>query len=306
MKPKALILFLLVLLMSGVVSQSVFAAAEAQFAIPHLVVNTSFLNVRSGDGPQFSTIVTVVGGTELPVLASNSSFTWYLVTTAVGPGWVDISFTLPRGDFTNVPVVKPAEPIPVVVSTPLTIGLFGSTTTFTVAPLTTVPTGARAQVNVISVNLRTQPADNAPVIGILFKDGVPDYGIAGSAYDDRGVAWVAIVVPGMGTGWIEAAKTTTIQGTATTTAASNTVPVPVLSSSHVVVNTSFQNIRRGPGPQYAVLTVVPGGTALNVVGVTSDTTWYLVSGTFGQGWIASEFVLFRGTFSNVPILYSPF
>lgn len=303
MKRKSLILFLLALLVSGVLSQT----ASAQFAIPRLVVNTSFLNVRSGDGPQYTTIATVVGGTELPVLGANSSFTWYLVTTAFGAGWVDVSFTLPRGDFTNVPVVKPAEAAPVVFATPLTIGLIGSTTAFTAVPQTVIPAGARVEINVISVNLRTQPADNATVITTIFKGWYPDYALTGTSYDSRGVAWVAIVVPGVGTGWIEAAKTTTVQGTTTaTTTSSTTAPVPVIGGARVVVNTSYQNIRRGAGPQFDVLVVVPGGTTLAVVGVTNDTTWYLVDGSFGRGWIASEFVLFRGDFSSVPILFSPY
>lgn len=306
MKRKVLSLFLLALLMLGVVSQSALAAPEAQYAIPHLVVNTSFLNVRSGDGPQYTTIATVVGGTELPVLGANNSFTWYLVTTAFGPGWVDVTFTLPRGDFSNVPVVNAQEVAPVVAySTPLTIGLIGTTTAFSATAQTVVPTGARVEVNVISVNLRTQPGDSAPVITTLFKGWYPDYALAGTSYDDRGVAWVAIVVPGIGTGWIEAAKTSASTVTSTTTT-TNAVPVPVVGGARVVVNTSYQNVRLGAGPQYAVLAVVPGGTTLSVAGVTGDTTWYLVDGDFGRGWIASEFVLFRGDFSSVPILYSPY
>jgi uncharacterized protein YraI len=73
----------------------------------------------------------------------------------------------------------------------------------------------------------------------------------------------------------------------------------------VIVNTSFQNIRLGSGPQYEILAVVPGGTTLQVIGRTNDTSWYKVAGDFGQGWIFSEFVIYRGTFSNIPILYSP-
>ncbi len=305
MKRKGLILLVMVLLMAGIVSQTALASSATQFSIPHLVVNTSFLNARTGDGPQYSTITTLVGGTELPVLGANRSFTWYLVTTPVGPGWVDVSFTLPRGDFTNVPVFAPtAASSAVAYSTPLTIGLIGSTTAFTVAPQAVIPFGSRVEINVISVNLRTQPADNATVITTIFKGWYPDYALTGTSYDSVGVAWVAIVVPGVGTGWIEAAKTSAVQGTTTTT--NTTAPVPVIGGARVVVNTSYQNVRRGAGPQYDVLAVVPGGTTLSVIGVTSDTTWYKVVGSFGQGWISSEFVLFRGEFSSIPILYSPY
>jgi uncharacterized protein YgiM (DUF1202 family) len=118
----------------------------------------------------------------------------------------------------------------------------------------------------------------------------------------------------LGTGWIEAPKATVKTGTVPTTSTvlttsgvintGGTIPIPQLEAPHIVVNTSYQNIRTGPGPQYAVLLNVPGGTQLEVIGVTTDSSWYLVKGTFGQGWIASEFVLFRGAFKNVPIIHS--
>ena len=302
---KFALLFILVSLLAGAVAP---ALAQAQFAIPHLDVNTSFLNIRSGDGPQFSVIGTVVGGTELNVLGMNDSGSWFLVSSPFGNGWVDVSFTLPRGDFTNVPTIEQAAGAQVVVQTPVTIGLPGSATAFNAAPLVTVPSATRITINVISVNLRTQPADNAPVIGIIFKGMFNDFAVVGYGGDNRGVPWVAIVVPGMGTGWVELPKTSAVlpvAGVGTTSGGSTTIPVASLDVPHVVVNTSYQNIRRGAGPQFAVLTVVPGGTELNVIGRTEATTWYLVTGDFGQGWISSEFVLFRGTFFNVPILYSP-
>lgn len=308
MKRRLMILCLMLSLIFGLMGQVL--AAQAQFVTPILVVNTSFLNVRSADGPQYSTIATVVGGTELPVLGSNSSLSWYLVSTAFGPGWVDVSFTLPRGDFRNVPVVKPDDSPVFELPTPLTIGLPGSANVINVVPVTNVPTGQRASLNVISVNLRTQPGDSAPVIGIVFKDTLPDYAVAGYGGDSRGVPWVAIVVPGMGTGWIEQPKTTIFQATAATAngATASAAPAPVLEGAHVIVNTSYQNVRRGAGPQFETIAVVPGGTRLEVVAVTGGTSvaWYLVNGTFGQGWISSEYVLFRGTFSNVPRIFSPY
>jgi hypothetical protein len=31
-----------------------------------------------------------------------------------------------------------------------------------------------------------------------------------------------------------------------------------------------------------------------------------VRGTFGQGWMSSQFVLFRGSFSSVPVIHGAF
>ena len=101
----ALLLTLVSLTFGGAVSVS-----KAQsFQQPILVVNTSFLNVRTGPGVQYTVLVTVVGGTELPVLGTFSDGVWYQVNTDGGPGWVNIEFTLPRGDFSNLPLLAVGE-----------------------------------------------------------------------------------------------------------------------------------------------------------------------------------------------------
>ncbi len=128
----------------------------------------------------------------------------------------------------------------------------------------------------------------------------------GYAYDDVGIHWVSIFVPNMGTGWIAADKLDiydTAPASTDTAATIAGVPVPVVGSAHIVVNTSYQNIRSGPGGGFGVIATVPGGTTFYPVGVTKDASWYLVRGDFGQGWISSEFVLFRGVFSSVPVIY---
>lgn len=307
MKRRSLSLFLLVVFVLGISTQIAFA----QFAIPLLVVNTSFLNVRSGDGPEYTVVATVTGGTELPVLGTNSDNTWYLVSTPAGAGWVDVSFTLPRGDFRNVPLIEVKGAAVTVLQTPLTIGLPGSLAAHPFA-VTTVATALNATttatLDVLSVNLRTQPGDNAPVITVLYKDVNAEYPVLGYAYDGVGVRWVSIWVHGRGAGWIEAPKVT-VHGSSNAgslTIGNTTIPVPVVGSAHIVINTSYQNVRSGPGGGFGVIATVPGGTVFYPVGVTNDASWYLVRGDFGQGWVSSEFVLFRGEFSSVPIIQSAY
>src|SRR5215510_6868796 len=100
---------------------------QSQFVAPRLVVNTSFLNVRSGPGIQYSVLITVVGGTELPVLGRASDNVWFQVSTVIGVGWVNVQFTVPRGSFDNVPVISLsdiASTIPLT-GNPATLGLLG-------------------------------------------------------------------------------------------------------------------------------------------------------------------------------------
>lgn len=107
---KAVVLFLFAALLLALVGPGVTALAapveqQVQFATPIMVVNASFLNVRTGPGVQYSVLITVVGGTELPVLGRARDNVWFQVSTVVGVGWVNAEFTIPRGEFTNVPYV---------------------------------------------------------------------------------------------------------------------------------------------------------------------------------------------------------
>jgi uncharacterized protein YgiM (DUF1202 family) len=214
--------------------------------------------------------------------------------------------------------MKPTSGTPLSNGGPYSIALPGgssSTAPIYPAPQTGSSQGAwRAVINVFSVNFRSQPADNGAIITTLYRSGLGtnDYPVLNFVFDGRGVRWIAITVPNIGTGWIEADKTTlrqvagSVSPAPVTNATANNAPVVPQSAAHVVVNTGYQNIRFGPGPSYVVIAVVPGGTSLEVLGVNGDTSWYLVRGTFGQGWISSQFVLFRGSFSGVPVIHGAF
>lgn len=395
-------------------------AQQTSFTAPRLIVNTSFLNVRTGPGIQYAVLLTVVGGTELPVLGQASDNVWYQVSTVVGVGWVNIQFCVPRGNFDGVPVVKAEDAAAALVGSPVTLELPGqgggavAANTSAVVPavgalqkfqlsdgrFVTVAPGERyrAIINVEAVNVRTEPLDSATGIATLFRDSVMDYAITGQTTDKNGLQWVAIDVPGVGAGWVETPKVTfrlsrasgpvllvigtvgmtvtpggdggnlpvlvlgreayflsfsqdvqyaLIQldsgeqgwvpansitdrlGTATDEIDLSTLSAPAvvalsvatngsttttegqgggqvvstgLSESHVVVNTGFLNIRSGPGAQYTSVATVPGGAKLLVLGIAKDRVWFLVQGSFGQGWVNSEFVVFRGSIDAVPTI----
>ena len=51
-----------------------------------------------------------------------------------------------------------------------------------------------------------------------------------------------------------------------------------------------------------MVATVAGGTELIVLGRATDNVWFLVQGDFGQGWLNSQFSLFRGDYSTVPVI----
>ena len=79
-------------------------------------------------------------------------------------------------------------------------------------------------------------------------------------------------------------------------------PAAVPSSARYLVNTGNQNIRSGPGAQYTIIATVPGGTEFPVTGFAPDGVWYRVLGTFGEGWVNSEWGAFRGDGRYIPII----
>lgn len=240
MKVRSKVTFLilvLVLLLAGAASGGVAAAAkpivdqnqQVQFTTPIMIVNTSFLNIRTGPGVRYSVLITVVGGTELPVFGVANDNVWYQVSTVVGVGWVNSEFVLPRGDFTNVPVV-PAPPFSsfgtqttAIENTPTIIVLPGADQggggTAPVSGGGTLNAGVdangnaiivsgtderfRAMINVEAVDLLDAP--NGSRIVTLFRTENVDYPIVGSAKGENGIEWLAITTPN-GTGWVEAPK----------------------------------------------------------------------------------------------------
>jgi hypothetical protein len=71
----------------------------------YLIVNTDNLNIRSGDGAEYTIVAKVDGGTNLIVLGRNASRTWWYVSVGNILGWVSGELTIIRGDLTGIPIV---------------------------------------------------------------------------------------------------------------------------------------------------------------------------------------------------------
>ena len=360
-------------------------AQQATFASPKLVVNTSFLNVRTGPGVQYSILITVVGGTELPVLGAFGDDVWYQVATDAGPGWVNVEFTLPRGEFSRVPKVAAPELVFPTPGAPQNLGQGGGGGT-------PMMSGSRRFTGVVVLggNLYAQPGSDQLVLRSALNVE-PDVvlPLLNQTRLPNGENWYQVNVPPFGVGWVDkiafrplecgtdyvvemigeapirfdgianrdsylvpkgtefyvlgnrfefvlvedingmqgllepqaiAARPDSVisrcdliptggaagvvdpslgQGGG---GAPASTPVPALSGNRVVVNTGNLNVRTGPGAAFGAIAVVPGGTTLAALAVTPDGEWMLVAGSFGQGWVDTEFVLFRGVYSTLPII----
>jgi uncharacterized protein YraI len=423
---------------------------DQQLAQPVVIVNTSFLNVRSGPGAIYSIIGTLPGGTQLNVVGRNRDASWWQTQSVFGLGWVFAEFVVPRGDFRAVPVVQVtgvlARPIAAVIGYPATVyvapdemasvlglALLGSEMPITGRSgdgmwwqiQTNVGLGwvkqeavaLRGDASLVPV-VSTDPLPGLVAGGVTVASGVygrpialhfrpgemqikaaPDYSADGVGvlrqydrvevldFSDDGefalilymgdrIGWIIVdevaisdpsdwrtqvwfdgpgyldlkeqptlasrtlaMVPSdsrlvvvndadggwlqvshaNGVGWIESRNIDIIrngprtgpdgQGGAIPQLGGNIVqpsaavliaaPQPQPVRNYVIVNTSFLNIRSGPGAQYTIVQTVAGGAELDVTAATIDGIWYLVSGAFGSGWINAEFVIFRGNFDDL-------
>jgi len=82
------------------------------------------------------------------------------------------------------------------------------------------------------------------------------------------------------------------------------MPAPALAAPTLIVNTSYLNIRSGPGGYFTVAGVAVGGQTFTPLGITPDGEWFLIEGSFGRGWVDQDYVLFRGIIDNVPIIFA--
>ncbi len=247
---------------------------------PHLVVNTYRLNVRSGPGAGHDIIDTVAGGTVLPVISLRVGSDWIEVTSPSGPGWVNSFYTIDRGDFTGVRHTgEPADS----------------------GPQPSIPAGSPyLVVNTAYLNVRTGPGVGNSVLTTV-RGGTE---LQVTAIDSGGV-WYQVETSA-GTGWVNSTFTVgrgNFSGLSRTGRPSQREGAHLSGSTpRAVVNTAFLNIRSGPGIGNSIVATVPGGTVLQVLGLSRGRGWYMVEGSFGQGWLNNHYTVFRGDFSQVRIV----
>lgn len=99
-----------------------------------------------------------------------------------------------------------------------------------------------------------------------------------------------------GTGWVNASLTDSKANSASAS-------VPETSSGpRATVNSSFINVRSGPGTGFTVLGRLRGGDIVPIVGKNGDGSWLLVQTRFGNGWVNIGVVTTADYFGNAPVV----
>lgn len=294
------LLFAIILTLTGGIATASTKEQQIQFTTPIMVVNSSFLNVRTGPGVKYEVLITVVGGTQLPVLGVAQDRVWYQVSTVIGVGWINSEFVIPRGDFSTLPVIDTSTVIATLplVNTPITIGIAGGqggggAVVTSAATSTTPAVGGtfvagtdsngnpivvaanerfRATLGVSSVEVRTAADPNAPSLGTLFQTENVDFPIVNRGRDRGGVEWLAVVTPQFGTGWIEAPKLN--------------IRLSAAFRTVMVVTADTVGMGDGPGTGSTRLPVLTRGTEAFLADISRDSNFIqLELGGGERGWI---------------------
>ncbi|PJF41430.1 MAG: hypothetical protein CUN54_01215 [Phototrophicales bacterium] len=252
------------------------AGVIPQAAGVEVVVNTARLNIRRGPGIEFRIITSVVGGTRLNVVGRANDNVWLLVEGRFGRGWLNSTLTLVRGDIGLLPIIRDIE---------IATGRSAA------------PARVEAVVNTGQLNIRSGPGVQFSIVtSVIGGTTLRVIGIA-----DDGV-WL-LVRGNFGRGWVNR-NFTLVRGDVGVVPIINdsfggTRPAP--ATPEAIINTGRLNIRSGPGVQWSVVTSLPGGSSVDVIGRAGDGVWLLVEGQFGRGWINRNFALVRGDVSLLPI-----
>jgi uncharacterized protein YgiM (DUF1202 family) len=254
------------------------------------VVNTGALNVRSGPGVQFNVIAAVYFGDVVSLIGRNGDSTWLFIQTAAAVrGWVNARYITPSASIALLPVVDSSvsTPVPgVPTSTPV-----GPTATPTAMLPTTIPN--TAVINTAALNVRSGPG-----VGYVRVTTV----------DNGELVW--LLGRNLDTSWVNIADINDIQGWVNArylSSSSNLANLPVTSQSGTgTVVAGNLNVRSVPGIGGSVVTVAPNGSAVVLLGRTSDNTWLYVRASDGQeGWANATYISTGMNVNMLPSLAGP-
>jgi N-acetylmuramoyl-L-alanine amidase len=238
------------------------------------VVATGALNVRSGPGVTYGSIAVIYQGQSVTVLGRHASNGWVKIRLNSGhEGWVNSNYT-----FLSIPL----NSLPVLATDP------------TPQPPTPEPPIATADAIVATgaLNLRSGPGISFGVVTVVHQ-GQPLQVLGRNAAG----SWVLVKTGGGAQGWANASYLII-------NVPINSIPVvaePTTPQAVGTVTTGALNIRSGPSPVYSVVAVVPGGTALTLMGRNAAGTWVKVRTNAGvEGWVNEYYLQ-----TNVPVYTLP-
>lgn len=82
-------------------------------------------------------------------------------------------------------------------------------------------------------------------------------------------------------------------------------PTPTLDGTFITIKNAVQNVRTGPGLEYAVLGQLRQGETVRVIGATINFDWVVIEFRGQNGWLATYLLDVLGDRTNVPVIAPP-
>jgi len=264
---------------------------------PSVTANAN-INVRSGPGTNYPAYGVAPAGSQAPVIGVSPDGGWWNISVnpqniPAGNAWVSADYATAQNT-ESVPVVQPPPP----------------------PPGAEVPTPGPDDPKITTidvVNVRSGPGLDYPIYGLAPKGASGK--VVGKSEDG---GWWAVelttTIAPDGMGWMSADWVI----------AENTENVPVLPPGELPPPPEVPppgadepqamaiepiNVRSGPGSAYPSYGVVPIGTTGSVIGISEDSSWWVVaistsSAPDGMGWVSGAYVTTTNT-EGVPVIETP-
>ncbi|MBN1565034.1 MAG: SH3 domain-containing protein [Anaerolineae bacterium] len=280
---------------------------------PYAVVTATYLNVRSGPGPNYSILGQVYGNQTLPIIGRNTDSSWYQVSTIYGPGWVYAAYVVTRNEYGATGVTSNLLGDAEVVGP---IGIANTGALFVrsgpgpqYTSLGAIPGGTEGQILGRNADWTWWLMDTIYGPGWVYSTYILVRGDPSTvAYVDPGAALPAALpstTTGTETGSEEGIDTGLLDGQGgfdDSAADTDTVPVPVLAYPVAIVTTGALHIRTGPNSSFPSLGIVYGGTRMDILGQSVDHGWWYVDSPVGLGYVSKLYILTDGDTSDVPVV----
>lgn len=159
---------------------------------------------------------------------------------------------------------------------------------------------ATATVTAYRLNVRTGPGTNFPIIAKLnYGDVVPLTG-----YRNGNGSWVQIALANGTEGWVSATYIRSTVPVGNLIPITGTTPPPPVGGQPAgVVKAYWLNVRTGPDVGFGIITTLPGGTGVALIGRDYSSTWLKVIIPDGrQGWVNAYYIDTNVPVATLPVL----
>lgn len=164
---------------------------------------------------------------------------------------------------------------------------------------TPAPPANVATATVVSyrLNVRSGPGIQNNVIAVLTRNQV----VTLTGYRNAEATWVMVTLPNGTQGWSSASYLQSNFPFASLAVWQGQTPAPGNSATGRVFRVYHLNVRQGPGTQYGIVTVIPNGTVVTLLGRNSAASWVkiaLANGT--QGWVNASYISTTYPLASLP------